>query len=674
MKKSKLSVGLVTAFIGALALSACDSSTPKVTAKDGTIVDFVGYNNKTDRIEVKTGLYDEISDTDEGTKLYYESVLETLIRSQYEKISSTEEDLKSYSYLKSQAREKVDAAKQEARSTASKSGTSYDEEWQKILDSHDCKTEEDLYQFYLYDLEKTELTKWYSDVNIDSLKDEYIGVNSEWKPVPEAKKVQDVDSVYPYHILHILVTLSASKDDYVRGTITEDEAKNLWDVVLKLIDSKYDFQQIAMTKSDDTGSKDKYGDVEIMSTKTSFYNEFKLGIYAYDALLSGVNTYCKGDGVGANVNIYKALGLATGDEVAQEPDAKIVTKTTQDGETTEFIKDLVKSEMLTNINTPLDFSGNIPMIPYEVFKRIGDVAEEDKLGTVAPKAGDVALPRNILFNQFLNFHSPFVITDEDLVITEGTDEEHKFDDELVAREQHNFTNGKSKGSLIDNGLIIAGTNFSDNAISGASAARRVLTDKDNNVIIGVRSEAGIHFMVMRKSVFYGTNAKVGREGTSLQDYYTTALPSEDDYPENNPQTFINMQTTTDKSYYTKRRDTIKNELTSTSTFDAAFDYRLYEYLMDYVGDGIKFFDYDETTGSSKIQSNIEAYIKLLRESKYNGDVESLNKAWTSYLMMLRDQNFKRNYKYSMLSTTCALKFDGSNKELFEEGGPCYVEK
>ena len=115
---------------------------------------------------------------------------------------------------------------------------------------------------------------------------------------------------FRYHILHILVTLSADKSNYVRGTITESEAKNLWDVVRKLIDSTYDFQEIAMNKSDDTGSKDKYGDVEIMSTKTSFYNEFKLGVYAYDALLSGVNEMTAGSATEyENRNIYEALGL-----------------------------------------------------------------------------------------------------------------------------------------------------------------------------------------------------------------------------------------------------------------------------------------------------------------------------------------------------------------------------
>ena len=55
MKKSKLSVGLVTSFIGALALTACNE-TADVTSKDNSLVELVDYNGET--IEIQT---DEMS-------------------------------------------------------------------------------------------------------------------------------------------------------------------------------------------------------------------------------------------------------------------------------------------------------------------------------------------------------------------------------------------------------------------------------------------------------------------------------------------------------------------------------------------------------------------------------------------------------------------------------------
>ena len=41
MKKSKLSIGLVTSFIGALALTSC-GNTATVTPSDKSVVDFIG--------------------------------------------------------------------------------------------------------------------------------------------------------------------------------------------------------------------------------------------------------------------------------------------------------------------------------------------------------------------------------------------------------------------------------------------------------------------------------------------------------------------------------------------------------------------------------------------------------------------------------------------------------
>lgn len=647
MKKSKLSVGLVTGFIGALALSACDT-TAVITAKDGVIIDFVGYNSSTDTIEIKTDLYDEIGHTDEGTKLYYNAILETLIRYEYPILSKQAgSTLKNITLLENDAADKVTAARQTAADNANTNGTTVAEEWANILESHECETDEDLKQHYLYELEKEEITDWYARENIEDLKQEYIGVSNTWEPV--AQQTENVNPVYPYHILHVLVTLSADKANYIRGTISQSEAKNLWTVVRQLIDGQYSFQEIAMNKSDDTGSKDQYGDVEIMSTKTSFYNEFKLGVYAYDALLSGNNTQGTD-----NAAIYKAMGL--------DSDASIVTETTGAGETKTNVDTLINKVMKSGVKTPVATTGytSIPTIPYDVFRKIGAVAEDEKIGLFTPEAGDVSLPRNVLYNQFLNFHSPFIITDEDIAEDAG----------VITTSQHDFENGDLK---------LASTNFrlASEVVpnAGLAAETKVLCDKDGDVVIGVRSEAGIHFMVMRKSVFKETNVLAGKEETSLSDYYTTYIPGEEEYP-TGKETFVNMKKTSDNSYYTNRADTIKNEIKSTSTFDAAYDYRLYEALMenDIVKGKIKFYDYDIETGKSQIQSNIEEYIRLLRETKANADADSINEAWKTYLLMLQYQNTVRSFEGALVPTTCAFHFGASDIDDYKEGGKCYVNK
>lgn len=674
MKKSKLSIGLVTSFIGALALTACDNSTPAVTKSKSSIVNFIGYNGKTDKIEINVDeLYSEYSNSKEGTTLYYNAILEALTRYEYPLISAQDAELKSYARIESEAKDKVKAMQQTAKDNAKNNGTDYDEEWDKILKNNDVKSTKALKLKFIYDLEKEALADWYYKAHsetkegVSGLREQYLGLDSNWEAV--TGKTENVDSVYPYHILHILVKLSADKSDYTRGTITEAEATKLWQVVRMLLDSKFTWAEVA--KLSDDSSKDDFGDVGIMSTNTSFYNEFKLGIYAYDAILSQNNTYGTTEETSTDNHIYDAFGL--GNDLNGQP-ASIVTETLSDGEHTQKVVDLVKSEMNTNVNTHLNVvNTNLPTIPFDVFRLIGEHAKDEKFGTESIEGSEVALPRNVLFNAFLNFHSPFVITNElidQISVTETNDtadviSEYQFDDANILK----FENG------------LQDTNFLVDKLGG-DFDKNVLCDADGNVVIGVRSEAGIHFMVMRKSVFYHTNVLVGKDSTSLADYYTTYVPGDEEYPEGKD-TYVNMKKSDDVSYYTNRANTIKSDIKSTDTFDAAYDYRIYEALLDFEVDGtpikdkLHFSDEDEQ-GNSVVENNIIRNIELLRETHHENRYSSLNSAWQSYLLMLLAQNEWRSdagqFKGAFVPTTCAFSFSKANKALWEEGGLCYVKK
>ena len=677
MKKSKLSIGLVTSFIGALALTACDSDTVEVTKSKTAIVNFTGYNGKTDKIEINVDeLYNEYGDSKEGTTLYYNAILEALTRYEYPLISEQDATLKSYSRIESEARDKVKAVQQTAKDNAKNNGTDYDEEWDKILKSNDVKSTKALRLKYIYELEKEALGDWYYKAHSEStdeksgLREQYLGVSNTWGAVEG--KTENVDSVYPYHILHILVKLSADKDDYTRGTITESEATKLWQVVRMLLDSKFTWAEVAKL-SDDT-SKDDFGDVGIMSTNTSFYNEFKLGIYAYDALLSGVNQKTT-----ANKDVYDAFGI--GDDL-DGYSASIVTETLSSGEKKEKVTDLITKTMVKDVNYHIDLPAGVtqqnylPTIPFDVFKQIGDHAKDEKIGTFEPEGSSASLPRNVLFNAFLNFHSPFVITNEVLdqdTVDFGDDTiaatTYDFDDPAILKiDQTNFTNQINVGN---------GTND-----QGTAEAKKVLCDAEGNVVIGVRSEAGIHFMVMRKSVFEETNKAVGKEETSLLDYYTTAIPGDEEYPVGK-QTYVNMKKSDDVSYYTNRANTIKSDIKSTDTFDAAYDYRIYETLLNFEFDGktveerLHFSDEDEQ-GNSVIENNIKKNIELSRETHHLNRYSSINSAWQTYLLMLMNQNQWRSdedqFEGAFVPTTCAFKFsEGNEDEWKEDGGKCYVK-
>ena len=688
MKKSKLSIGLVTSFIGALALSACNS-TATVTSSKKSIVDFIGYNGKTDKLEINIDdFYKEYGESAEGTTLFYNAVLESLIRFQYKDLSDSEADLKAYTALEKEAKEKVAAQKQVATDNAKSNGTKFEAEWDKILDSYDCDTTKDLQEHFLYELEKDAINDWYYKKNATSLMDEYLGIGEDWKALA---KESDHESVYPYHILHVLVKLGADASDYARATITADEAAKLWRVVRKLMDGSYKFEEVAYSESEDT-SNTAYGDVGVMSTQTSFYNEFKLGIYAYDALLSKVNTQDAD-----NKLIYEAFGV--------DDQAKAVVEVTNNNgvkvETKANVTDLVQTNMVKEVKNAVtgydvdattgehvgDAYTTIPTIPYDVFRKMNDWKDEEKVNGEEVETNAVSYPRNVLFNQFLNFRSPFVITNEDITIDDTTDQQvdlvtHNFIKKATNPETRFYLNKDNFDYKFDtNGKIVKDE---DKATETETSVpnKRVLTDGNDNVIICVRSTAGIHFMVMRKSVFKNTNVASNKNGVTLQDYYTTMTPAEAEakqvaYP---AQTYVNMTKSSDPSYYTNRANTIKNKLKgqdSDDVFDAAYDYRIFEALMNtnFAQNKITFFDKDGTTNKSVVQENIAKKIKLLREAKVISNADTIREAWESYLAQLRHQNTIRSYENALVKTSCVYKWtkDGANPDDFNKGGACYVK-
>ena len=713
MKKSKLSIGLVTSFIGALALSSC-GDTVHVTPSNTSVVDFIGYNSETDRYEINVDeLYREFGEGKDGTTKYYNAILESLIRYEYPKLAADENPkeplLKKYSRIKAEANDKIIAVKRTAEDNATNNGTDYEDEWDKILETHNVETEEDLRLKFVYELEKEAMTDWYFKKNYEAegdeagLRQQYIGVKatedetthmtSDWKQIDTDR--EDVDPVYPYHVIHILVKLSADATDYTRATISESEAEKLANIVNWLIDGNISFEEVA-TKSDDTSSSE-FGDVELMSTRTSFYNEFKLGTYAFDAILSGNNQETQD----VNDSLYKAFGIDKDAEItlktmnvngySVESKGKIASEWEEQG---VQHSSLIKETMLEHVNVHLSEEQSLlPAIPYDVFRQIGKYAKEDKIGTFTPEGSQASLPRNVLFNAFLNFRSPFVITNE--LLKEGTVD---FGDDYIETAAYEFDGNVPAGCDAENIIELERHNFQSGKL-GTGFNKKVLCDNKGNVVIGVRSTAGIHFMVMRKSVFENTNKKayekvvydeatgeidpaksILKTHTSLEDYYYTAkIPTDKDY-DNDHETYVNIKNVNDSSYYTDRVNTIKNDVKS-SNFDAAYDYRLYETLLEYPLEGGKLSDRihfsDEVEGKSVIKTNIEKTIKQLRESAQYSQEESINNAWKEYLLQLMNQNEMRSdagmFTKAFVPTTCAFSFNKTNEQEWKEGGKCYVK-
>ncbi len=665
MKKSKLSVGLVTSFIAAMALSSCGQ---KVTKDSKNLIEFTGNNDQALSVSIDE-IYKDYLESSSGISKYYDQVIEVLIRHAFQKDKAGNSMLKgvkrNYNQILDTAKENVESAKEQAKSNAETNGTDRKTEWQSILSEKGVKDEEELLQYFIYKLEKEEIEDWYFENNKVALRQEYLGLKSNKDTGAEIVPAtsEKASSRYPYHIRHILIKNEEGANDYVRGTISADAAERLSSTVQLLADGKSTanpngntFGEVAKAKSED-GSSSSYGDVGLMTNaisgeKLGMVNEFQLGIYAYDAIVKNG----AGDRNETTYNVIdKGLGL----------NSKVNGTAVTAGEA-------------------LNLWG-IREIPYSVFVELGDVAklEANYASGLTVEDNKTALyPRNLLWNRYLNNHGIFVITNGKrdanydptaaALPSETRDVKNSSDyfagadtyvkyDETVAKIDYSKLGG-----------------FKANAKFANDTDEKVLTDENENVIIGVRSEFGIHLMIVEKSA-YDFNATV-----KLEDYYTTALPKDDDYPEipAGEHTYVDFIYSDEQSEYKTRADKVKEAIKG---FDSTYDYRLYEELKSLEGISA------DSESNKAMFGLIDNYIALQREKNQNAQQEGLEKVWNTYFDLLNTQDYYRNGVRNTVSTDtyndrvvpegCKIAFTknlsaaekAALKAKYEEGGYCYVK-
>lgn len=608
MKKKKLSIGLVSGFIGALALSACSS----VTTNDKAIVSFKGYDGEQVTVLTNT-VYNKYRESSDGISKYYSAILEAIIRYQFDSIGESGTVYKkSNAQIKTEAENNVTGAKQKAEENAKTNNTSYSEEWDAILTSYGVKDEDELLEHFIYDIEKDEIQDKFFVDNKEALTREYLGVSDAGEAV--ASKVK---SSFPYHIRHVLVSIAEGDTDYYHATISQDQAKKLGTVIDYLTDSSYTFAQVAEKLSGDTGSAAKGGDVGIMTLSTSFVNEFKLGLYAYDAVYSGR---------AENAAIKEGLGL---------------NETIKLGSTETTIYDAVEDIELQKV-------------PYDAFVRIGNKAETetDIYGKKVNDGNANFFPRNVYWNNYLNIHNPFVVTNKKI----------------------NADGSESVDPSI--------TDFARWSEPVDGDGTRYLTDENGRVVVGVRSSHGIHLMIMQQSIYDFREGGIEDPLPSLEEYYTTYVPSDESFPyytlgseKVQKSTYVNYIKTSDASQYNTRATEIKDAIKS---FDSTYDYRLYEY---YVANGqIKFND----TDGLNLGEAIQKYIDASRTSSVFKAEDDLTAAWKNYLELISVQNQERNYVTGeteahedikrVVNVRCAIGYDLHTGTDWNHGGMCHYDE
>jgi hypothetical protein len=333
-------------------LSACtnpvtensDGFVITMKAKDGEIT---GYT--------ADALFGQYRNNEFGISKFVESVTELVIRNQINQEDPTSQALRAEILRKADI--SVDGVKETARTNASTNGTNYNDELETLFESYNVEDLEELKDYFAYRTMKQEVENRFFDDNKESFL-----VGNDFGPGYLNERL-------PYHVKHILVKVSAAGADLYNGRISEAEAKKLFAVANRLAiqQNGETFGEVAREMSED-GSKEQFGDLGIMSKATSFVNEFKLGVYAYDAVF--------------NQNA----------EVVSKADALNVPE-----DAVEYFDEL-----------------GLGTIPFHAFVSLNEFANvtKDQNGNPVNNNDSLYFPRNIIFNQYLNRHNISVVTPE----------------------------------------------------------------------------------------------------------------------------------------------------------------------------------------------------------------------------------------------------------------------
>ena len=670
MIKRKKSICLAIAALSAVSLSGCSSVTSN---SEGYILTYT-YNGKELSISTREIIDRYLNENrNDHAAAFYNALNEVVIRRAFEE----DGPLASFkSTVDNNATNDVNYAKDQA----DEDGTSWSDYLDGQITDDSLTTEEKEQEFFLqkqYERMKTTVEEQYfenfSDYQKDSsdstadLQDEYnllYGTNGY------------IQNKVPYHIRHILVQVDASQDyGYSRGHISSDDAHQIYQVVTALVNGT-SFADTANLYTDDPGNEDSStgtlnGGEYIMDSSTSFVNEFKLGIYTYDLLLS---------------------------ENGYESDANYQTKL-DNLHIPESVKD-----------TLTDFG--VSWIPYDIILELEAVKDRTTANGVTVNDNDEDYyPRNIYFNKYFQNRNVAFITDEALLddsqlgytndyssfagdnwTAVGMD---KRNDKVsgntvysdVNEEGHYITSGVQSTNLDDEQK----DNFQEITINGVT--KNVLCDQNGNPIMVVRnqeSSSGIHFIVIERSAFDTTGATQEEPcKATIEEYYAPVTPKEIDGIDPNTQrpywttdgtfpVYTDNGVTLPKQTYVQTEvvesnsdvnNTVGNYSTRVSTLRTSIETSIDTY------DTFKWLNpnYEislNDIAGQDIQSMVETYINKETRASEDTAAQSLEDSWMSYANSIVQQNRQR--QYMLLPEVLARHFGEAN--LYVQGAPGYNAK
>lgn len=166
--------------------------------------------------------------------------------------------------MRSRVNNEVEKWKKDVKDNAAVSGTAYKEALKTALAGENVDSEEELVEKKLFELQEEIITNQYWQNNKDAYYANYLENN------------------YVYHISQILVSISTNGNkDYFDVQPSESTAGKLYEVTNALLNGE-NFYQVAQRYSDDSETKEKGGDMGIVTLNDkSLPNELKYALASY---------------------------------------------------------------------------------------------------------------------------------------------------------------------------------------------------------------------------------------------------------------------------------------------------------------------------------------------------------------------------------------------------------
>ena len=166
--------------------------------------------------------------------------------------------------MRSRVNNEIEKWKKDIKDNATMNGTSYKEGLKNALAEEGVSSEEELAEKKIFALQEEIITNQYWKDSKDNYYEGYLTNN------------------YVYHVSQILVSISTNGNkDYFDVQPSESVAGKLYEVTNALLEGE-SFYQIAQRYSDDTSTKDKGGDMGIVTLNdTSISNEVKYALASY---------------------------------------------------------------------------------------------------------------------------------------------------------------------------------------------------------------------------------------------------------------------------------------------------------------------------------------------------------------------------------------------------------